>query len=198
MEVKYLYLMYPTKEKRLLFLAQSALTYGVNLDSLCEMLDKKNEEAKKKFEAEMLEENRNFYNSLIYLFHHCPTNQSIAKRKYVEYFNNLVNAAKKKDKGQIKELISVIRDDKANNLKNKYREPGYYLNEEELLTIVNYQIKYGMDAKRAAALFNIDYHTYLTRVRKLEDKYPELISYFNYLADYNSLKYDSSSRRGMR
>ena len=61
MEVKYLYLMYPIKEKRLYFLAQSALTYGVNLDSLCELLGKKNEEAKKRFASEMLEENRQFY-----------------------------------------------------------------------------------------------------------------------------------------
>lgn len=198
MEVKYLYLMYPTKEKRLLFLAQSALTYGVNLDSLCEMLDKKNDEAKKRFETEMLEENRAFYNSLIYLFHHCPTNQNVAKQRYIEYFNNLVNAAAKKDKGEIKELISVIRDDKANALKNKYREPGYYLTEDELLTIVKYQIKYGMDAKRVASLFKIDYHTYLIRVRKLEEKYPEIVSYFNYLADFNALKYDSTQRRGMR
>ena len=77
MEVKYLYLMYPTKEKGLCFLAQSALTYGVNLDSLCEMLGKKNEEAKKRFASEMLEENRQFYSALLNLFYHCPVNLSL-------------------------------------------------------------------------------------------------------------------------
>ncbi len=198
MEVKYLYLMYPTKEKRLCFLAQSALTYGVNLDSLCEMLGKKNEEAKKRFASEMLEENRQFYSALLNLFYHCPVNQTKAKSRYVEYFNNLVDAARKHDKEEMKNLISIIRDDKAMDLKNKERKPGYYLSDEETLTIVNYQIKYGLDAKRIADLYNIDYHTYLKRVRKLEDMYPEVVSYFNYLTDYYSLKYDSGKNHGMR
>ncbi len=198
MEVKYLYLMYPTKEKRLCFLAQSALTYGVNLDSLCEMLGKKNEEAKKRFASEMLEENRQFYSALVNLFYHCPVNQAKAKSRYVEYFNNLVDAARKHDKEEMKNLISIIRDDKAMDLKNKERKPGYYLSDEETLTIVNYQIKYGFDAKRIADLYHIDYHTYLKRVRKLEDMYPEVVSYFNYFTDYYSSKYDSVKNHGMR
>lgn len=39
MNVKYLYQMFPTKEKRNHFLSQCVLTYGLSLDSLCNTLN---------------------------------------------------------------------------------------------------------------------------------------------------------------
>lgn len=58
------------------------------------------------------------------------------------------------------------------------------LSDEQILAILKYQIKYMLETKSIAGIFNIDRGTYSSRVRNLGQEYADLISDFDYLSDF--------------
>lgn len=138
MNTKYLYLMFPNVEKRRKFLINCSLTFGLRLETLAEILG----ENKEKIYGELLYATDYMHSSLLALFELGMNVQEDAKKEFIEFFNELVEANKKKDKEKIIELLNVISDKDAMNVIKKRKNGVNRLSEEDVLIILKYQLKY--------------------------------------------------------
>ena len=138
MNTKYLYLMFPNVEKRRKFIINCSLTFGLRLETLAEILG----ENKEKIYGELLYATDYMYSSLLTLFELGMNVQEDAKKEFIEFFNELVEANKKKDKEKIIELLNVISDKDAMSVIKKRKNGVIRLSEEDVLIILKYQLKY--------------------------------------------------------
>lgn len=195
-DIRYLWGMYPTKAKRINFLAKCALTFSLDLDSLSEVtgLDKD------KLYTDLL----NFYegnrSSLMYLFKHNFFNQDATKANFINYFRRLTAAYLNKDKKAISLILLEISDKEAIDAKEEIQiNKAKYGNnvpftEEQILAILKYQLKYGLSGYAISRIFVIDRTKYYSKVLELEDKYPQLLSQYHYLTD----ALHKSGRKGLK
>ncbi len=192
MKIKGLNQMFPSEEKRYRFIAKCALTFGVRLDELSTILEIDKDELYRKVQIYYPEKRT----SLDLLFKHGMKKQSQAKGKFIIYCDKLYLACKKNDKQSIKELLEILNDSKAMEVKLKHERFNEILKDSDIITILLFQIKYMMSPTIVGEFFGIDRTGYSNRVRKLEDKYPELVSDFNYLCDFYN-KYHNKTERGL-
>ena len=188
MNIKYLYLMFPTKEKRNMFLSQCILTFGLHLDAIC-MLTGFDE---KILYDELVNRALKYHESVQKVFKNGMKRQDIAINDFLDFYNRLCKAYENKNREELLSILHELSDKKAIYLA-KRPEPRKILRDEEILTILKYQIKYMLGVTQTAQYFKIDRATYATRVRKLGDEYANLISDFDYLSDfyYNSNNHNS-------
>ena len=113
------------------------------------------------------------------------------------YYHSLLNAARNKDLEERKRLVALIGDSKAVELK-KRRNPGDKFTEEDLETLIRYQLKYALTATDLAYIFEINRSTFQKNVKKFLEGREELKKEYEYLMDYNNLKRDNliGVRRG--
>lgn len=180
MNVKYLYQMFPTKEKRNHFLSQCVLTYGLSLDSLCNTLNLNKE---KTFD-DLVVRNIKYYESVEKVFKFGMKRQEDAIKNFVDFFTNLIKAYEGKNKTEIANILNELSDKKAICIAKRPDPKGKKLADEQILAILKYQIKYMLETKSIARIFNIDRGTYSSRVRNLGPEYANLISDFDYLSDF--------------
>ena len=185
--------MYPSIDKRYRFIACCALTFGIRLQKLSEIFG---------IEEELLKNNLNTYaanqfDSLCRLFYHGMTRQDVAETRFREYLSKLCKAFENrgKDKEKISELLSVISDKKALEFK-KNHQPSQNMTDEEIFVLLKFQIKYLLGPTGMSQLFDIDRNAYSRRVRKLGDKFPELVAYFDDLCAYYNSIYIKNHRAG--
>lgn len=180
MRIKGLNQMFPSDEKRYRFIAKCALTFGVRLDELSEILEIDKDELYRKMQ--------NFYpeksSSLDLLFKYGMKKQNQAKGKFLIYCDKLYLACKKHDKQRIKELLEILNDNKAIEIKLKHKRSNEVLKDSDIIAILLFQIKYMMSPSNVGEFFGIDRNGYSKRVRKLADEYPDLVSDFDYLCDF--------------
>ena len=93
MNLVYLYQMFPTKSKRMVFLAKCSLTFGLRLDALSELLKMDKDELLK----EIILYNQALRESLFLVFRHGMKLQDQAKNEFIEYFNQLCTFSVNKD-----------------------------------------------------------------------------------------------------
>ncbi len=185
----YLYKMFPNEEKRRNFLIQSILTFNLRIESVCKLLGISSDE----IYDFLFKTGNSDYNSLNFVLKNGVRSQTQAINEFKEFFESLVDAVKKKDKEKIKNIMSILSDKKAKDIiKNKKRTPW---KEEEILVLLKYQIKYSLSQTDIEKIFRIDNYNYSVYVRKLQDKYPELVSYFDYLTDMYYNKYRKHWKR---
>ena len=134
MNTKYLYLMFPNVEKRRKFIINCSLTFGLRLETLAEILG----ENKEKIYGELLYATDYMHSSLLALFELGMNVQEDAKKEFIEFFNELVEANKKKDKEKIIELLNVISDKDAMSVIKKRKNGVNRLSEEDVLIILKY------------------------------------------------------------
>ncbi len=189
MNLVYLYQMFPTKSKRMVFLAKCSLTFGLRLDALSELLKMDKDELLK----EIILYNQALRESLFLVFRHGMKLQDQAKNEFIEYFNQLCTFSVNKDMEKAKELLGVINDKDVIALRGKKRKEK--LSDEDVLTILKFQLKYMLDTTTIGKIFEIDRKSYARRVRNLDEKYTNLISDFDYLSDfYVAYNFDAKHR----
>lgn len=169
--------MFPTKEKRMNFMANCALTFGLKLEGLSEVMG----EDKGKLYSE-------FYKSvysdcLIFLFNHGFVIQEEAMANFKDFFTRLTDAYLNKDTELIHEVLLEISDKKAMDFRAKHVSGGK-ISDEEILTILDYQLKYGLPTTVVTQHFKINRNNYYQRVVALEEKYPKQVSNYYYVSDY--------------
>ena len=185
--MEYIEILFPNKEKRREFLSLSSLTFKVRLDVLEEVLGID----KQILLNELTDNNQKYEKSMKYLFFHSPKNQRVAKERFVDFLNRLVNAAKENNKEKISEIMSEIYDKKAKIFKDNHVLNQDY-NDEEIRTLVVYQLKYGLNNKALARIFNVGFTNYGKKVKQYFINHPEdgeLKSEYEFLGDYNNKKY---------
>lgn len=170
--------MFPTREKRMNFMANCALTFGLRIDGLSEVMG----EDKDKLYNDYV--NKSVYGRpLEFLFNHGFVIQEEAMNNFVDFFTRLTNAYLNKDVELIHEVLLEISDKKALDFRAKHAKGGI-ISDEEILTIVEYQLKYGLPTNVVTQHFKISRSNYCQRVVALEDKYPKQVSNYYYVSDY--------------
>lgn len=180
-EKELLFKMYPTREKRLKFMANCALSFGMRLDLLSEFLGEDKNELYKEYQ------NRDIYHteSINFLFHHGFKLQDEAKQDFLVYFSRLSEAFLKNDREKCREILRELTKIDVEIAKFKKRHNAKQpITEEDILNILRFQLKYGLASRSVAAFVGIDAIGYVKRVNGLQDKYPKLISDYHYIADF--------------
>lgn len=180
MSLKYLYQMFPDENKRRRFIINCALTFGLRAETLAALLNTSVETIK----SELLYNISYMHNSMQALFHIGMNNQEDAIKNFVDFFTNLIKAYEGKNKTEIANILNELSDKKAICIAKRSDSKGKKLADEQILTILKYQIKYMLETKSIARIFNIDRGTYSSRVRNLGPEYANLISDFDYLSDF--------------
>ena len=174
--------LYNTKEKQYSFLKHAALTFRLHLDTLSNLFSIKEEEILENFVGNA----GGSYEAITFLFYHDGKNQKIAKENFISYYRELLNAISNKDKEAKKRLIEQIGDSKAIEFRNKERAINEKITDEEMMTLLRYQLKYALTALNMKSIFGINRQNYQRRIQILLENDPELRSDYEYLADYNS------------
>ena len=177
--VSQLYQMFPTRQKRINFLTNCILTFGLRLETLSHLLGKDVE-----ILAKEIESGNQLYTYISNVFKHGMKNQQEAVMEFESFFERLKVASLTKDKNKITVVLEEISDKEAKKIAKRDLSKLQILTDEEILTILKYQIKYMLSAMQIETIFHIENSNYARRVRKLQEKYPKLVSDFDYLSDF--------------
>ena len=168
-------------------LAQIALTYRATLKTLSELFGIDEDELLKRFKIAGI---GSLYYSLNYLFNFEFPNQDIARAGVIDFYRNLITVYLQKDTEALNELMQNLTDKKARNIMNN-RKSGDSISDDDLETILNYQLKYSLTTAQTASAFTIQQSNYRTRLTKYFADHPDLEERYNALADYHQ-----ASRKG--
>ena len=135
--------------------------------------------------------NENTFNALNYLINNDYADQEVVKIKIIVYYRDLLNALKNKDKNEINNLISKVSDYKANEIIRK-REEGSRISDDDLETIINYQLKYSLSQIEIGKIFGINANHYSMRVQKFLETNNELKEPYEALTNYNAYMHRSN------
>lgn len=178
----YLNKFFPTKEKRIRFVRECIFTFGLRLNSVARILQLDPDEAKRV----VLENSNGFYNEILRVFDHSLILEDEAMNNFKTYFNRLVWTVKNKSQKDVSLVLGELSDNAIKNLKRKENVP---YTDEQIVIILKFQLKYLLSSTKVSEMVNISAHRYANRVRALQDKYPELVAYFEDLcAFYKNLE----------
>lgn len=177
MNLTYLYQLFPNSQKRTHFIKNCALTFGLSLETLSKLLKK---DPKKLF-VELVYEDVYLSESVNVLFRIGATFQEDAETAFLNFFEDLVKAAKSKDKEHINQVLEITKDTEAMKIKARATKGTINLTEEEILTILKYQMKYLLSVQKIEAIFKIHHKAYVARVLDLKSTNHALVSQFEAL-----------------
>jgi len=183
---------YRSKEGQDKFLFHSALTFRLNLKSLSELFQMD----EKEIYHTLIDTSPSCMYGIRYLVYEDGTNQEEAKEKFVNYYKELLNAIRQKNIEEKNRLIDVISDKKIVDLSK--RSSGDKISNEEIITILRYQLKYSLTSSQIQRMFNVHRNNLLKRVRELPDEYQDLKDGYEKLSDYNADFYKRSGSRSGR
>lgn len=185
MNLTYLYQLFPNPQKRTRFIKNCALTFGLSLETLSKLLKKD----PKKIYIEFIYEDCYMAEPLNVLFRMGSTVQEEAQAAFLNFFDNLVKAAKSKDKEQINKVLEVTKDTEAMKIKSRTTKGTINLTDAEILTILKYQMKYLLSVKKIEVIFKVHHKAYVARVLELKPMNHDLVSQFEALealfSEYN-------------
>ena len=175
-------------------LVSMALTFRTNLKTLSSILGKDENEILSDFLRASVDSYGKRSRSLEYLFYHDYADQEVAKNKFEAYANKLSQVLGKeyedKRKGALvkKVILSEIDD---SIVKSRFKDkPKKEYSEEDILALINYQLKYSVTQAVITETFGISRSRYSELVLSVSKKYPEIYDRYIALASYNeSLKY---------
>lgn len=184
---------YVDVNKQYKFLINAALYFRLHLDtiSLLFQIDEK------ELLDNMLSMGSDCYDSLKALFYNDNKSQDIARKEFVKYYRELLEAIRHKDIEEKKRLISLIGDTNAVNLKNKIKESknkeGYInLTDDDIEVLIKYQLKYSLTSKDVSYIFDINRANYQKRVNQLLENKNDLKNEYENLIIYNESKYKNN------
>lgn len=188
---------YRDKEKQYKFLINAALHFRLHLDTLQSLFNI----PEKELLDNMITVGSNVYEHLKILFYHDSTNQEKARRNFVMYYHDLLEALRHKNRDEQARLLSIIGDSKAVSLKKKIRECNLKnekltLSEEDIETLLKYQLKYMLSGHEISYVFDIDRKNYNKRIQTFLEMHEDYRERYETLADYNTYKYKQGERRG--
>lgn len=172
---------FPSENKRYRFIGSCALTFGIRLEKLSEIFDIPMNELEKKLYMYFPQQ----YESLNRLFKHGMASQDTAEEEFRSYIDDLYVALKnqKDNVSRAIELLDFVSDKKAMEFKVRHQLQRI-MSDEDILILLRYQLKHNYDVNTMSQIFDMERRTYTKRVRKLEEKYPKLVSQFDDLCAF--------------
>ena len=186
-------LIYNDEERQIRLLKHMALTYRVKLPLLAELFGIDENTLLDK----LLEVSGESYNSLMYLFYHDFSDQEIARRDLISFYQLLLVAKKRKDTTTQNLLIRKVSDYHMQEVIKKHEEGKAYT-DNEIETILKYQLKYALSSSQIAKMIGIRGNSYNERVLKLIELSPELKEQYDVLANYKQVSFINDKLRGRR
>ena len=172
---------YSSYEKQMSLLKHIALTFKAKPELISELFGIKLEE--------IIGENTK---SNYYLLNMNYADQDEAREKIVNFYRDLLNAFQSKNKEMVSYLVREVSDYKATQI-FKNRKPGDTLKDEDIETIIKYQLKYALSKTFVCELFNIHKGNYISRVRSYLENHQELKEQYEDLIEYYSSLYWSKN-----
>lgn len=175
---------YRTEEQQFVFLRRLALTFRARLPLLSELFQIDENELFEKLRLY----NPDLESSLNYLYNCDVTDQEVARRNIISFYQRLLNAVLSKDKIMQKYLIGKISDVRIKELiKEKHFDRR--LTDDEIRVILEYQLKYALDRYDVASMLNINPDSYCRRVNSFIRKFPEYQDSYDRLVNYNKYRF---------
>lgn len=179
------------EEEKWHFLAMLILTFRLHLNEVAEDLKMDAEEL-----YETLEKyNPNLKSSFNYLFNGDKYPQDIANIRLISFISEYYTAYQNKDKKRMQELAKYIYDGEYNELLSNYHQEQ--LTNEQLIILINRQIKYGLRVSDIVSPLNISKTKYLDPVKffttdkkNLQEQLANLSYYNKNLARINRGKHE--------
>ena len=179
------------EEEKWHFLAMLILTFRLHLNEVAEDLKMDAEEL-----YEILEKyNPNLNSSFNYLFNGDKYPQDIANIRLISFISEYYTAYQNKDKKRMQKLANYINDEEYNELVNNYHQEQ--LTNEQLLVLINHQIKYGLQIKELVMPLNISRSKYIEPVtfftidkKNLQEQLTNLANYNKNMARINRGKHE--------
>ena len=166
-------------KKKWQFLAMLILTFRLHLPELAQILKMDEEEL-----FQMLNEyNPQLKKAFNYLFVGDNYHQDIANQRLINYISEYYDAWKNKDEIRIKELLMYINDTEYNELLKNYHQEQ--LTNEQLLILINNQLKYALQVGEVVMPLNISKTKYLDPVKFFITDKDELQERLSNLSRYN-------------
>ena len=171
---------YHSEESQYRFLIHAALTFRLHSNTLSDLFQMDEKELYEK----LIQYANGTYYALMYLFYHDMKDQKVARKEFLNYYGELLNAIRNKDIDGKRRLISVISDKDALEFRKNFQE-GNIISEEELIILLKYQLKYALTGDKMESIFLVERKNYQKRVKKLIEKHEDLRLDYENLLDYN-------------
>ena len=172
------------------------MQFGLDMNTICEILNIPLEK-QKEFYVQLKSVNKSNEEYLYNTLYRNIRNPYKTKQAFYDYMTEFYLAVAHKDYEQIKkckEIFYQIEKEVQDIIKN--RQPNVPLSDEDIVTLLKFQIKYHLPSKAMCEKLGvINRNRYLYRVEALEDEYPDLVMDFYTLTD--SIK-DRIINRGER
>ena len=141
------------------FLAMLILTFRLHLSELADDLKMDEEELYTTLEKY----NPNLKRAFAYLFNGDNYPQDIANIRLISFISEYYTAYQKKDEERLNELNNFINDEEYNELVKNYQKEQ--LTTEQLVILINHQIKYGLKIDDLVKPLNVSRTKYLDPVK---------------------------------
>lgn len=168
--------------------------FGIDEDEICKIIEKVG--------GPLTEKSNKFYLELD------TYNQEKARNRILNLYKDILLANKNKDKALKVSLIKEITDAKIVEFQKKWnahlngekfieRKENKILTDEDIVAILNYQLKYSLTDYHICEQFSLNRQNYRERVRNYIQDNNELRCRYEELLDYNlSIKKDYGFNRG--
>lgn len=173
--------MFHRKDRQINFLTNCALTYGLRVETIADFFGDNPTDLLRDFQS-----GNSLYNNLSNVFKHGMKPQQEAVAEFENFFERLTKASINKDKEKITEILEEISDKKALKIANRDKTKQLTLTDDEILTILKFQIKYMISTHQIERIFGISKSNYKKRVKRLQTEHEKLVSDFEYIADFVS------------
>ena len=185
--------MFGSEKGKYSFITLSALSFGIKLETLGEMLEMDTNEL---YNA-LYKNDVDLMSSLRFLFEHGIVDQLVARTNFEDYLNKLYLAFIRCDKKAIENLLKQIRDSEIIELqKRRKSRSNYKLTDQDIILLAKYQVKYGVSSSAICAKFHINHNTYMNRVLELSNEFHTLKSNVLNINDFFEKSYETRRYNG--
>jgi len=179
---------YKTEDKQYAFLRRLALTFRAQTPLLSDIFQIPEDELYQK----IINYNYIYDLSLKFLFNFDISDQEEARNNLIVYLNELLEAARSKNVESQKRLLAIISDSHMKEIIQKSKTDG--LNSDEMLKVLEYQIKYALSMRKTAALINLHPATYSDCIQKFLDNDETLREGYDKVSDFQLSRLEYARR----
>jgi len=174
-----------TEEKQYKLLARCALYFRLHLNELSSLFG---------IEENVLESKLKQYNYEYFIGNHALPYllyEDIFESRQKDFVIFYYDYVKSDEIGK-KGLLDLFKDVRANEIMKKH-DAGDRLSDEDIITIIKYQLKYAYTDEKIAKIF--DFNSYRKRLNTVLEKYPEYKEQVERLKEFH-LNYHYNNQRG--
>ncbi len=167
--------MFPKPQNRKKVVIMSSLTFGLDADSLSKLLG----QDKDTINTELVQRS-GFGTSLLNRWHRITSTPEESQARFCEFLERLYQAYVQRDTQAFRKILREITDYDFKQFIENHKKTDK-LTPENILTILKYQVKYGLGIADVATICGVNRNSYSSKVHALLESYPEFQEYYDCL-----------------